>query len=65
LFLLIFFTASQWLNFFREIFPRWMDGVERTPEPGHRNPRENDVGYPQAWYNRIVADTGDKYREPQ
>eukprot|EP00727_Mastigamoeba_balamuthi_P006219 m51a1_g2216 hypothetical protein (549) ;mRNA; f:210119-212261 len=56
--------AADWLEFFKYLFTKYMDGNVKVPNPGHPLPTVQQPGYPQKWYERIVADTGDHYLEP-
>eukprot|EP00727_Mastigamoeba_balamuthi_P002461 m51a1_g12211 hypothetical protein (549) ;mRNA; r:7237-9244 len=56
--------AADWLEFFKYLFTKYQDGNVKFPNPGHRDPIVKQPGYPQAWYERIVADAGDRYIMP-
>jgi hypothetical protein len=58
--------VSDWGSFFGQLFVKYRDGYVFTP-----NENSNNCGcsvgngpYPQAWYDRIVEDTGDHYKVP-
>jgi len=52
---------DAWLNFWKFLTPRHVDGCLKTYVQGQQNPTINYPGYGQAWYERIVKETGDKY----
>jgi dipeptidase len=56
--------AAVWLEYFKFLFTRFMDGNVKAPNPGHRDPSVAWPGYGDTWYGRIVADTGDHYLVP-
>ena len=57
-------TYDQWLQFWEYLVPRYVDGNTKTPVPGEKNPQVDWPGYGDAWYKRIVQDTGDHYLVP-
>lgn len=54
--------VSEWLDFWKFLFTKFMDGNVKYPNPGHQNPIVQWPGYPNAWYRRIVQETGDHYK---
>jgi len=57
-------VVKEWLDFFKYLFTKYMDGNIKTPNPDSRNPNLAQPGYSNAWYGRIVAETGTHYMEP-
>jgi len=53
-----------WQDFWEYLVPRFLDGNVKTFVPGKQNPDVDWPGYGEAWYKRIVDDTGDKYLIP-
>ena len=58
-------TYDQWLAFWEYLVPRYVDGNTKTAVPGEQNPNVEWPGYGDAWYARIVAETGDHYLVPE
>jgi len=63
-------TAAQdihdtWLDLFEYLIPRYLDGNVKTYVPGKQNPSISQPGYGDAWYKRIVDETGDRYLIPE
>lgn len=58
--------VTRWGEFFGELFVKYRDGYVVTPNPDSTACGCNAVsaGYPSAWYDRIVKDTGDHYYYP-
>jgi len=56
---------DTWLDFWEYLVPRYLDGNLKTYVPGQQNPDVKWPGYSQAWYKRIVDETGDKYLVPE
>jgi len=56
---------ATWLDFFEYLFPHFLDGNNKTYVPGQQNPDVEWPGYGDAWYKRIVDETGDKYLIPE
>jgi hypothetical protein len=71
--------VDDWNAFFGELFVRFSDGFDATATPrappapgihasytpgGTASVDVKENGYDQAWYDRIVADAGEKYRVP-
>jgi len=55
---------DTWLDFWEYLVPRYLDGNVKTFIPGQQNPDVEWPGYGDAWYKRIVDETGDKYLVP-
>jgi len=55
---------DTWLDFFEYLVPRFLDGNTKTYVAGQQNPLVDWPGYGDAWYKRIVDETGDKYLIP-
>jgi dipeptidase len=55
---------KKWQKLFGYLFARFRDGyvIEKSdgPVPNVTNP-----GYGEPWYNRIIAETGNRYKEPE
>lgn len=56
--------AADWLEFFKHLFTKYMDGNVKTARPGQRDPSVSQPGYPKEWLARIVKDAGDRYLIP-
>lgn len=62
-------TVKQWLNFYTYLFTKYMDGNIKTkvevPE-GYKYhvPTLDQPGYGDAWYRKIVEETGDHFKMP-
>ncbi len=61
--------VDTWGQFFGQLFMKYRDGYVITSEPGEPSCACNiaDAPYPQAWYDRIAADSdanGDRLRVP-
>lgn len=59
-------TFAAWKKLYAFLFTRYMDGniKEAAPVPEHylyHNPKLEQPGYGEAWYERIVKETGDKF----
>jgi len=52
---------SKWKDFWAYLFARHLDGTTKNRIAGEKNPQVLFHGYGQAWYERIVKETGDKY----
>jgi dipeptidase len=62
-------TLAHWMNFFAYLFTKYMDGnvKEKTEVPeGYKyaNPKVEFPGYGEAWYRRVVEETGDHFKVP-
>jgi len=55
---------DTWLDLFEYLIPRFLDGNLKTYVPGQQNPDVQWPGYGDAWYKRIVEETGDRYLIP-
>lgn len=55
-------VAAEWREFYRYLFIKFSDGNIKTPNPPHMNPNVRQPGYGEAWYRRIVEETGDRFR---
>ena len=60
-------VTKRWLEFFKYIFVRYLDGDIRVPNPDPKEkfPKVSTPGYRQSWYERIAKETGDKYLIPE
>jgi len=56
---------DTWQDFWEYLVPRYLDGNVKTYVPGEQNPQVDWPGYGDAWYKRIVDDTGDRYLIPE
>lgn len=58
---------ERWRTFFGELFVKYMDGnVKTSPtDPAQLLPTVEQPGYSLAWRDRIVAETGDRFRVPE
>jgi len=52
---------SEWRKFWEYLVARHLDGTTKTSVPDQPKPDVDFPGYGQAWYDRIVKETGDKY----
>jgi len=52
---------QKWREFWEYLVPRHVDGLTKTYVPDQKNPDIDSPGYGDAWYQRIVKETGDKY----
>lgn len=64
-------AVDAWVSFFPELFVKYRDFLVVKPAPPPASPRDlppppegNAVGYDSAWYEAVVAATGDRYRLP-
>lgn len=57
---------ADWTRLFGELFVKYRDGYVITAQPSDTacGCSVGNQGYPQAWYDRIVRDTGDHYYVP-
>jgi dipeptidase len=60
-------TVMEWKKFYGYLFTRFMDGNIKTEMPipeGYimANPKFEQPGYGEAWYRRIVNETGDHFK---
>lgn len=51
-------TVKRWRKFGEELFLKYLDGNLRD-----ENGRVQHPGYPEDWYRRIIAESGDYYKE--
>eukprot|EP01028_Stygiella_incarcerata_P000348 TRINITY_DN1039_c0_g1_i2.p1 TRINITY_DN1039_c0_g1~~TRINITY_DN1039_c0_g1_i2.p1 ORF type:complete len:559 (-),score=96.91 TRINITY_DN1039_c0_g1_i2:2006-3682(-) len=58
-------VVDQWKTFFGTLFTKYMDGNVKFKDPKSKIPIVDWPGYPDAWYKRIVEETGDHYRDYQ
>ena len=60
---------KDWFSFFGELFVKYRDGFVTTAKPAALAPvcacDTSSLPYQDAWYNRIVQDTGDIYKVPR
>merc|ERR1712137_408738 len=65
--------TQAWLGLWQRLFVQYRDGfnvtaVPNMPDHGPEHdfggvvPHVEEIGYDAAWYGRIAADTGDRYR---
>jgi len=52
---------QDWQAFFGYLFTKYQDGYVKTNQPGSFLPQVATPGYSNAWYNRIITETGDHY----
>jgi hypothetical protein len=62
-------TVKHWLNFYTYLFTKYMDGNIKTkmdvPEGyKYHSPTLKQPGYGDAWYRKIVEETGDHFKMP-
>jgi len=58
--------AKAWLKLYGELFAKYMDGnvkVKSEPKEGYKyvTPKLEQPGYGEAWYKRIVNETGEQF----
>jgi len=58
------YVHDAWLELYEYLIPRYIDGCVKTYQPGRLDPGVKTPGYGDAWYRRIIDETGDKYRLP-
>ena len=57
--------VKRWLGFFQQLFVKYMDGNVKTQEDAAQPlPAVSQPGYSLGWRDRIVAETGDRFRVP-
>jgi len=56
--------VSDWLNYWIYLFTKYLDGNVKTRNPHSKVPDIKTPGYGNAWYKRIVDETGDRYLIP-
>ena len=62
-------TVKVWKKLYAYLFTKYMDGnikEKANVPPGYKfhNPKLQQPGYGEAWYRRIVKETGDKFLYP-
>jgi len=55
-------VVSDWLVLFQKLFTKYMDGNRKYRSQNSKIPKVEYPGYPDAWYQRIVQETGDHYK---
>ena len=60
------YTHKEWLKLYGELFAKYMDGnvkVKSEPKEGYKyvTPKLEQPGYGEAWYKRIVNETGEQF----
>jgi len=60
-------TFNTWKKLYTYLFVKYMDGNVKTPNPpkeGYKfvSPNLEQPGYGEAWYRRIVKETGDQFK---
>jgi dipeptidase len=63
-------TVKQWKDLYRFLFTKYMDGNVKEAVPVPKNykyhvPKLTQPGYGEDWYQIIVKNTGDQFREPE
>jgi dipeptidase len=58
-------TVAEWKNLYAFLFTRYMDGNIKTKQEGKQNPKVEQPGYNEAWYRKVIEDTGEKFRVPE
>ncbi len=53
--------VSTWYEFWLGLVPKYLDGYVKELSGERKFPNVKSVGYDDAWYERIVKETGDKY----
>lgn len=61
-------TVSEWKDFYAFLFTKYMDGnvkEKREVPKGYKyvTPRLSQPGYSKEWYETIVKETGDRYKQ--
>lgn len=56
--------VSEWLDFFQELFVKYMDGYTKFPNKQGGNPIITNPGYSESWRGQIVNQDGKKYLIP-
>ncbi len=60
-------TTERWQRLFESLFVKYMDGnVKEKAEPKENykyvNPKLEQPGYGEAWYRKIIEETGDQFK---
>jgi dipeptidase len=58
-------TVLTWKSLFAALFTKYMDGNVKILPPGANLPKVFWPGYGEAWYERIVTETGTRYLMPE
>jgi len=57
--------VADWTTFFGQLFVKFRDGYVITPSDSKNcGCAVGSTTFPQTWYDRIAADTGDRYKCP-
>ena len=56
--------VKQWRKYFGQLFVKYRDGyiIKESPEDTACGCSVESAPYPEQWYNRIAAETGDHYK---
>jgi len=57
--------TAEWLEVWKFLFVKYLDGNVKTRNPNSKIPNIQYPGYGDAWYKRIVVETGDRYLVPK
>jgi len=58
--------VQHWQGVFGQLFVKYMDGNVKTQEDAAELlPTVSQPGYSMAWRDRIVAETGDRFKVPK
>ena len=55
-------TFTSWKKLYQDLFVKYMDGNIKTVIEGKRDPKVSQPGYGDAWYRKIVQETGDRLK---
>ncbi|NWJ52834.1 MAG: C69 family dipeptidase [Bacteroidetes bacterium] len=55
-------TFTTWKSLYQDLFVKYMDGNIKTVIEGKRDPKVSQPGYGDAWYRKIVTETGDRLK---
>ncbi|MGM0573928.1 MAG: C69 family dipeptidase, partial [Bacteroidota bacterium] len=53
---------DEWSDFYEYLFTKYMDGNIKRPNPDQQNPHVKQPGYKESFYQRIIEETGDKFK---